>query len=172
MGFLAERTPQRQRELLVAGTSALDVCTSVLRLLEQTAANKEGSKWLEELKGDMGRMIKKYQLRVSCNSARMRDKIEAGELPLTECLIQTYWNCGCHDVFIIFYPPMELLDGHWKDSLRLPVGGDFTGVSNPGYMAGLGNNPVQVFRTGRDLHWEFLRLWTGFELPSSCVDLP
>ena len=28
-------------------------------------------------------------------------------------------------------------------------------------------NPVQVFRTLRDLHWEFLRLWTGFELPSS-----
>jgi hypothetical protein len=39
-------------------------------------------------------------------------------------------------------------------------------------MAGLGNNPVQVFATGRDLHWEFLRLWTGFELPSSCRTLP
>jgi hypothetical protein len=39
-------------------------------------------------------------------------------------------------------------------------------------MAGLGNNPVQVFSTCRDLHWEFLRLWTGFELPSSWVDLP
>jgi hypothetical protein len=63
----------------------------------------------------------------------MRDTIEAGELPLTERLLQPYWNCGCHDVFIIFYPPMELLDGHWKDSLRLPVGGDFTDVSNPGY---------------------------------------
>jgi hypothetical protein len=34
-------------------------------------------------------------------------------------------------------------------------------------MAGPGNDPVQVFRTLRDLHWEFLRLWTGFELPSS-----
>jgi hypothetical protein len=33
-------------------------------------------------------------------------------------------------------------------------------------MAGLGNNPVQVFATGLPLHWEFLRLWTGFELPS------
>jgi hypothetical protein len=39
-------------------------------------------------------------------------------------------------------------------------------------MAGLGNNPVQVYRTKRELHWEFLRLWTGFELPSSCANLP
>jgi hypothetical protein len=39
-------------------------------------------------------------------------------------------------------------------------------------MAGLGNNPVQGFRTGRDLHWEFLRLWTGFELSSSWNVLP
>jgi hypothetical protein len=39
-------------------------------------------------------------------------------------------------------------------------------------MAGLGNNPVQVFSTGLPLHWEFLRLWTGFELPSSWVDVP
>ena len=39
-------------------------------------------------------------------------------------------------------------------------------------MAGLAINPVQVFRTCRDLHWEFLRLWTGFELPSSWSVLP
>jgi hypothetical protein len=39
-------------------------------------------------------------------------------------------------------------------------------------MAGPGNDPVQVFRTGLPLHWEFLRLWTGFELPSSWPDLP
>jgi hypothetical protein len=39
-------------------------------------------------------------------------------------------------------------------------------------MAGLGNNPVQVYRTLRDLHWEFLRLWTGFELPSSWIKAP
>jgi hypothetical protein len=39
-------------------------------------------------------------------------------------------------------------------------------------MAGLGNNPVQIFRTLRDLHWEFLRLWTGFELPSSWSKVP
>jgi hypothetical protein len=39
-------------------------------------------------------------------------------------------------------------------------------------MAGLGNNLVQVFGTGLPLHWEFLRLWTGFELPSSCLTLP
>jgi hypothetical protein len=36
-----------------------------------------------------------------------------------------------------------------------------------GEMAGPAINPVQGFRTCRDLHWEFLRLWTGFELPSS-----
>jgi hypothetical protein len=39
-------------------------------------------------------------------------------------------------------------------------------------MAGLGNNPVQGFSTCRDLHWEFLRLWTGFELSSSWRALP
>jgi hypothetical protein len=39
-------------------------------------------------------------------------------------------------------------------------------------MAGPGNNPVQVFATLRDLDWEFLRLWTGFELSSSWVNLP
>jgi hypothetical protein len=39
-------------------------------------------------------------------------------------------------------------------------------------MAGRGNNLVQVFRTGRDLHWEFLRLCTGFELSSSWSALP
>jgi hypothetical protein len=37
-------------------------------------------------------------------------------------------------------------------------------------MAGLGDNPVQGFRTLRDLHWEFLRLWTGFELPTQLMD--
>jgi hypothetical protein len=39
-------------------------------------------------------------------------------------------------------------------------------------MAGPGNDPVQVFATLPDLHWEFLRLWTGFELPSSWLTLP
>jgi hypothetical protein len=39
-------------------------------------------------------------------------------------------------------------------------------------MAGPSNDPVQVFRTDRDLHWEFLRLWTGFELSSSWRRLP
>jgi hypothetical protein len=28
------------------------------------------------------------------------------------------------------------------------------------------------FSTGRTNHWEFLRLWTGFELPSSWINLP
>ena len=40
------------------------------------------------------------------------------------------------------------------------------------YMAGLGNNPVQVYRTGRDLHWVKFTFETGFELPSSCLNLP
>jgi hypothetical protein len=39
-------------------------------------------------------------------------------------------------------------------------------------MAGLGDNPVQVFRTECANHWEFLRLWTGFELSSSWANLP
>jgi hypothetical protein len=39
-------------------------------------------------------------------------------------------------------------------------------------MAGLGNNPVQIFRTLRDLHWEFLRLRAGFGLSSSWNVLP
>jgi hypothetical protein len=29
-----------------------------------------------------------------------------------------------------------------------------------------------VFWTLRELHWEFLRPWTGFELPSPWADLP
>jgi hypothetical protein len=41
-----------------------------------------------------------------------------------------------------------------------------------GIMAGPGNDPVQVFSTGLPLHWEFLRLRTGFELPSSWRTLP
>jgi hypothetical protein len=39
-------------------------------------------------------------------------------------------------------------------------------------MAGPGNDLVQVFSTGRANHWEFLRLRTGFELPSSWRTLP
>jgi hypothetical protein len=39
-------------------------------------------------------------------------------------------------------------------------------------MPGLAINLVQVHRTGRANHWEFLRLWTGFELPSSWLNLP
>jgi hypothetical protein len=46
------------------------------------------------------------------------------------------------------------------------------GALNHARMAGLGNNLVQVLSTLSDRHWEFLRLWTGFELPSSCINLP
>jgi hypothetical protein len=40
------------------------------------------------------------------------------------------------------------------------------------HMAGYRITPVLGFRTCRDLHWEFSRLWTGFELPSSWHTLP
>jgi hypothetical protein len=39
-------------------------------------------------------------------------------------------------------------------------------------MAGYRITPVLVYRTKRELHWVFLRLWTGFELPSSWSALP
>jgi hypothetical protein len=39
-------------------------------------------------------------------------------------------------------------------------------------MAGYLITPVLVFWALYDLHWEFLRLWTGFELPSSWSALP
>jgi hypothetical protein len=39
-------------------------------------------------------------------------------------------------------------------------------------MAGLGNDPVQGFRTFPGFDWEFLSLWTGFELSSSRSALP
>ena len=39
-------------------------------------------------------------------------------------------------------------------------------------MAGLGINPVQVFWTLPGFVWEFLRLWTGSELPCSWLNLP
>ena len=39
-------------------------------------------------------------------------------------------------------------------------------------MAGPAINPVQVFRTGCAVHWEFLRLWSGFELLSSWSKVP
>jgi hypothetical protein len=48
----------------------------------------------------------------------------------------------------------------------------FHGHSTTTAYAGLALNPVQVYRTLRDLHWEFLRLWTGFELSSSWRALP
>jgi hypothetical protein len=63
----------------------------------------------------------------------------------------------------------ELGEGTWDLELGIGTGAHFALVVS---MAGPGVNPVQVFRTKLRLHWEFLRLWTGFELPSSCADLP
>jgi hypothetical protein len=45
-------------------------------------------------------------------------------------------------------------------------------ISQIAGVAGLATDLVQGFRTGRDLHWEFLRLRTGFGLPSSWDNLP
>jgi hypothetical protein len=39
-------------------------------------------------------------------------------------------------------------------------------------MAGLGNNLVQVFSTGRAVYWVKFTSETGFELPSSWTALP
>jgi hypothetical protein len=39
-------------------------------------------------------------------------------------------------------------------------------------MAGPGKNLVQVYRTGLPLYWVKFTFETGFELPSSWVDLP
>ena len=99
-----------QHELLKAGTSALAEGTSVLNRLQQDTAIKDGSAWLKELQPHMGRMKQNYQLRVQCNSASIRAEIEAKKLPLTERLLQPYWDCGCEDVFIIFFPP-------WRSSM-------------------------------------------------------
>jgi hypothetical protein len=75
-----------------------------------------------------------------------------------------------------------IVSGHDKATCGLK-GGDMGGYGhrectekqsaiNNCTMAGLAINPVQVFRTKLRLHWEFLRLWTGFELPSSWTALP
>jgi hypothetical protein len=146
--FLDERTAAMQHELLKAGTSALAEGTSILNRLQQDKAIQEGSAWLKELQPYMGRMMKNYQLRVQCNSASTRAEIDAGKLPLTERLLQPYWDCGCDDVFLIFYPPMALLDGDWNYTLRLPVGGDFSKGSETGYSIA-----VAAFNKHRD--WEF-----------------
>jgi hypothetical protein len=41
-----------------------------------------------------------------------------------------------------------------------------------GDMAGPGNDPVQGFRTLRNLHWVEFTFETGFELPSSWTEVP
>jgi hypothetical protein len=52
--------------------------------------------------------------------------------------------------------------------------GPFTTTGIPAYlhMAGYRITPVLVFWTLRVRMWEFLRLWAGFELPSSWPALP
>jgi hypothetical protein len=66
---------------------------------------------------------------------------------------------------------LKAISGKLEGSMKHLEGGELelSAIEN---MAGPGNDPVQVYRTKLRLHWEFLRLWTGFELPSSWVDLP
>jgi hypothetical protein len=58
------------------------------------------------------------------------------------------------------------------DSMSAIFAADFDRIQRAGTMAGPGNNPVQVLSTGLSLHWEFLRLRAGFELPSSWNVVP
>jgi hypothetical protein len=59
---------------------------------------------------------------------------------------------GASRYFLITQPPpFPFLRGHFHFFLYPPIP-----------MAGLGNNLVQGFATSLRLHWEFLRLWTGF----------
>jgi hypothetical protein len=90
--------------------SALAEGTSILNRLLQDKALQAGSTWLQELQPYMRRMMGNYQLRVECNSTSMRAEIDAKKLPLTERLLQPYWDCGCEDVFIIF-------SRHWRSSM-------------------------------------------------------
>jgi hypothetical protein len=62
-------------------------------------------------------------------------------------------------------------DDHVRFAIKHPTLHKSAGMILKG-MAGPATNPVQVFRTGRANHWEFSRLWTGFELPSSWLNLP
>jgi hypothetical protein len=77
---------------------------------------------------------------------------------------------------IITHTPKQLLMAEFMNCKRyhfLTYGRSITNMMKlVAYMAGLGNNPVQVFATGRANHWEFLPLRTGFELSSSWVNLP
>jgi hypothetical protein len=66
-----------------------------LNRLQQDKAKQEGSAWLKELQPySMGRTVINYQLRVQCNSASTRAEIEAGNLPLTQRLLQPNWELG------------------------------------------------------------------------------
>jgi hypothetical protein len=73
------------------------------------------------------------------------------------------WQYGVSDLGSF---KMEEIKGVLKHPLMVVK------ITSPGDMAGPGKKPVQVLSTLPDLHWEFLRLWTGFELPSSWIILP
>ena len=68
-------------------------------------------------------------------------------------------------------------DGWWNEALTPEQRTNIRGVAPAAQrkkqlMAGLGNNLVQVYRTGRAQYWVKFTFETGFELPSSCADLP
>jgi hypothetical protein len=69
-----------------------------------------------------------------------------------------------------------VLGGSCTGERELPeasfVLGKRQGDSEAQGMAGPAINPVQGFSTLRGFEWEFLRLWTGFELSSSWRALP
>jgi hypothetical protein len=77
----------------------------------------------------------------------------------------------------VWFRSPRCIFGYWRGhNGRICVfGGAYGLIYAPrlySYMAGYRRTPVLGFRTCRDLHWEFLRLWAGFELPSSCRTLP
>jgi hypothetical protein len=81
---------------------------------------------------------------------------------------KTYDQPGFHLLPIVAWP--ECVPGSRVPWRFRDVPGSVSGVSRG--MAGPGNDPVQFYRTMRASHWEFLRLWTGFELSSSWNVLP
>jgi hypothetical protein len=86
--------------------------------------------------------------------------------------------CGLHRNFVSPPPPAvapaqagSTFIFAYAVSLVVLCGGELspspTSTSKHGRtMAGLGNDPVQVFSTLRDLHWVKFTFDTGFELPS------
>jgi hypothetical protein len=67
---------------------------------------------------------------------------------------------------------LNLCHGQQISDFVLDLFAIFEDFSNLPNIAGYRITPVSVFWTLHDLYWEFLRLWTGFGLSSSWVNLP